>query len=374
MSAKKDSKSKLNSSKKPDWAPERDNPAFAVKIVDGVNKLDTTNKKVFKKREYSIEELVTGILANNRTLLSKAITFVESNSLLHREKADVILDKIMPYTGKSIRLGISGIPGAGKSTLIEAVGLYLIKKGYKVAVLTVDPSSSISKGSILGDKTRMEELSKENNAFIRPSPSGGSLGGVTKKTRETMLICEAAGFDYIIVETVGVGQSEITVRSMVDFFALVLIPGGGDELQGIKKGIVEICDAVLINKADGNLKQKALMSAGQYRNSLHFLQPYTTGWEVPVLTVSALENDGIEEFLEMVANFYDKFQKSGFIEKSRKKQNIEWLDNLILELLLDIFHQNERIKLQMQSLRTGIESGKMLPNKALKIIKEILTS
>ena len=267
-----------NKTYKPDWAPKNAGEEFTVTVVKGVemtNNISSSNKTKYPATQPSVDQLVSGVLKDDRNLLARCITLIESNSIKHHKKSTEVLDKLLPHSGASIRIGISGVPGAGKSTMIEALGLYLIKEGHKVAVLTVDPSSSVSKGSILGDKTRMEYLSREKNCFIRPSPSAGNLGGVTRKTRETITACEAAGFDIILIETVGVGQSEITVRSMVDFFLLVMIAGAGDELQGIKKGIIEISDALVFNKADGTNKQKAEIARAEFANAVHYLQPYT---------------------------------------------------------------------------------------------------
>lgn len=310
-----------------------------------------------KRRGLTADDYVEGVLQQNRAMVARAITLVESNAAKHFELAQEVLKRLMPYTGKSLRIGITGVPGAGKSTLIEAFGTMLCEQGHNLAVLAVDPSSTVSRGSILGDKTRMEKLSKHPHAYIRPSPSGGTLGGVARKSRETMLICEAAGYDVIFVETVGVGQSETTVRSMVDFFLVLMLTGGGDELQGMKKGVMEIADAIFINKADGDNKQPALNAQAEYNRLLHYLQPATPGWETKAYTVSALTGDGIPDMWEIIQAYERKMKESGFFEERRVSQLSEWMDRLIEDELKRSFYQNETIQQILPEMKEKVREG-----------------
>lgn len=344
---------------KPDWVPAKGGSEFAVNIKKGVSPKINSEIKNISKYEPTIDEYVEGVLNNQRTLLAKTITLIESNSEKHFKKANKIIQKLLPKAGNSIRVGITGVPGAGKSTFIEALGLYLINKGHKVAVLTVDPSSSISKGSILGDKTRMENLSREPNCFIRPSPTGTTLGGVTSKSRETITICEAAGYDVILIETVGVGQNEITVRSMVDFFLLLMIPGAGDELQGIKRGVVEIADALLINKADGDNKTAAEIAKTEYSTALHYLQPKIDGWNTLVEVCSAINNQGIKEFWSLVLDFVALTKNRGYFEKNRTEQSKKWFYSLIDEKLKNIFFNDSQIAEILPNFEQDILNNKL---------------
>lgn len=357
---------------KPEWAPEDNRESFAVRILKAEERAEQKfSTQNFSKKEYTVDDYVNGIINDNRTLLAKVITLIESNSRKHFDISQQILNKILPYAGKSIRIGISGAPGAGKSTFIESFGLYLIKQGLKVAVLTIDPSSSITKGSILGDKTRMEKLSREKNCFIRPSPSGGALGGVTRKTRETILVCEAAGYDVVIVETVGVGQNEITARSMVDFYLLILIPGAGDELQGIKKGIVEIVDAILINKADSGNELKAAAAKAEYESALRYQQPITKGWKPKVLTGSALYGKGIEDVWNIVKDFVKITKENNFFEERRTAQNIEWMFSLCEDILKNMFYSNDAVKKNVEILKSQILNKTMTPSFAANLLLKI---
>lgn len=302
------------------------------------------SKKRIQRKEYTPAEFVEGILKGNITILSQAVTLVESSKYEHQQMAQEIIEKCLPHAGKSVRIGITGVPGAGKSTSIDAFGMHLIGQGRKLAVLAIDPSSERSKGSILGDKTRMEALSREKNAFIRPSPSAGSLGGVARKTRETIVLCEAAGFDTVFVETVGVGQSETAVHSMVDFFLLIQLAGTGDELQGIKRGIMEMADGIIINKADGDNLEKAKLAAAQFRNALHLFPAPESGWSPKVLTYSGYYNLGIKEIWDMVGEYMEFTQKNGYFNYKRNEQAKYWMYESINDTLRETFYHNPAVE------------------------------
>jgi LAO/AO transport system kinase len=345
---------------KPEWTPPDAGSAFATRIVQGVeapDAADTPKRTSTRRRELPVESYVDGVLAGNRTITARAITLIESSAPDHFDKAQEVLRHLLPHTGQSMRIGITGVPGAGKSTLIEAFGTHVIEHGQKVAVLAVDPTSSITGGSILGDKTRMENLSKHPNAYIRPSPTGGVLGGVARKTREALLICEAAGFDVILIETVGTGQSEIAVRSMVDFFLLVLITGAGDELQGIKKGVIEIADAVLINKADGENKIRAQAARAEYNRALHYLAPATEGWQTRAYAGSALTREGIPEVWDMMTQFHRQTSESGAWTERRRRQTRDWLYALVEEYLQRTFYQHPRIRGALPHIEQAVLDG-----------------
>jgi len=312
----------------------------------------------------NFHDYIHGVLEHDRRILAKTITLIESSLPVHQDLARKIVDLLLPHTGKAVRLGITGVPGAGKSTFIESLGIMLVQKGYSVAVLAVDPSSTRSGGSILADKTRMEKLSIEEMAFIRPSPSGGTLGGVARKTRETMLVCEAAGFNVVIVETVGAGQSEVAVASMVDFFLVLMIPGAGDELQGMKKGIMELADAVAVNKADGDNVKKANLARRQYETALHFLTPSSPNWSPPVLTCSATEMIGIDKIWETVLDYKKKITASGELEAKRKKQAIDWMWFLVKEGLTAWFNENPYVKKMIPNVEREVEQGTIAPTAA----------
>lgn len=289
---------------------------------------------------FSVDELFDGIRSGNKRLISKSITLVESKKTEHRSIADELLKKLMPFTGKSVRIGITGIPGAGKSTFIENFGRYAIQRNHKVAVLAIDPSSTLNKGSILGDKTRMEELAKEENAFIRPSPSSGFLGGIANATFETMLICEAAGYDYILIETVGVGQSEVLVSDITDVFLFLKIIGGGDELQGIKRGIMEMVDIIFINKVNQDNLQKAKQTKLELKRALHFLPPKEKNWTIPVMMGSALENQGLDEVYDAVKEFINLKLSNGRLEEIRKQQAEKRFEYWVQSYILKLMEQN----------------------------------
>jgi LAO/AO transport system kinase len=313
-----------------------------------------------------------GVLNGDRRLIAKTITVIESSLAAHQRLAHTIVDLLLPYSGKAIRLGITGVPGVGKSTFIESLGTMLVEKGHRVAVLAVDPSSKRSGGSVLADKTRMEKLAVEERAFIRPSPSGGTLGGVARKTRETMIACEAAGFDVIIVETVGVGQSETTVASMVDFFLVLMIAGAGDELQGIKKGILELADAVAVNKADGDNIEKAEFARKQYETALHFLAPSSPNWTPPVLTCSALEMTGINVIWETVLKHHKTFTQTGELKANREKQAVDWMWSLVKEGLKDRFYQHPEVKKNLPETTKEVENGTIASTVAASRLLDLL--
>jgi LAO/AO transport system kinase len=308
-----------------------------------------------------IDLLGEELLAGNRRSLSRAITLVESTREDHRELASQLLQRLTPHAGNSIRIGISGVPGAGKSTFIEAMGLHVLDQGHRLAVLAVDPSSALSGGSILGDKTRMEELSRQREAFIRPSPAGKTLGGVTRRTRETLLLCEAAGFDVVFVETVGVGQSETAVADMTDMFLLLLLPGGGDDLQGIKRGIMELADLILVNKADGDLVATANHSASDYLSALKLLHPRTRNWAVPVKTCSALEGRGIDEAWRVIMDYRQTLEDSGELLQRRALQSKAWMWAETAENLLYALREDTFLSQRIPQLETEVMAGRLPP-------------
>jgi LAO/AO transport system kinase len=325
--------------------PENDDAHIGLKVNKGVL-APTVNpyyKHIPRHNKYSLPEYVDGILNGNITLLSQAVTLIESLRPEHGLLAQSIIEQCLPHAGRSIRVGFTGIPGAGKSTSIDTFGMHIIKQGRKVAVLAVDPSSERTKGSILGDKTRMESLSRERNAFIRPSPTAGSLGGVARKTRETIILCEAAGFDTIFVETTGVGQSETAVHSMVDFFLFIQLTGAGDELQGIKRGIMEMSDGIVINKADGDNMEKARIAAANMRSALHLFPPAESGWTPKVLTCSGYYAKGIQEVWDMIDEYVNFTKNNGHFERKRNEQAKYWMYESLNNRLKDVFFHHPQV-------------------------------
>ena len=308
--------------------------------------------------------LIMGIRSGDRRSLARAITFAESTRAEHRSVAEEVLDAVLPATGHAVRLGISGPPGVGKSTFIEAFGSHIIDRGHRLAVLAVDPSSRRTGGSILGDKTRMGELVNRPEAFIRPSPGGSQLGGVARRTREAMLLCEAAGFDVVIVETIGVGQSEVAVADMVDLFALLVSPGGGDELQGIKRGIMELADLVIVNKADGDLAAAAARTRGDYASAVHLLRPKWSGWATEVLACSALNQIGIAEIWDAVTRFNESVNRNGELADARSTQATAWLWSEIGDTLLERFRSNARVDAALPQIERDVAEGRLTPTKA----------
>jgi len=323
-----------------------------------------------RRRQPSVKEFLEGIRSGNRTLLSQAITLTESSLPHHSELAQEIIEKCLPWSGQSLRVGITGVPGVGKSTFIESLGMLLIRNNRKLAVLAIDPSSERSKGSILGDKTRMEELSSETGAFIRPSPSAGSLGGVARKTRETIILCEAAGYNTIFIETVGVGQSETAVHSMVDFFLLLMLAGAGDELQGIKRGIMEMADAITITKSDGENIPRAERARNEYNNAIHLFPPTESGWIPRVLTCSARTNTGIQAIWDSILEYEIFARKNGHFEKKRLDQSRYWMYETINQNLKDSFYHDRRIQKMLQKQEDRVMMGETTPFTPAKVLME----
>jgi LAO/AO transport system kinase len=337
-----------------------------------INPKHTQKHPVSPRRRLPLERYVEGVLGRDRMVLARAITVVESHLLADGELAAQLLDRVLPHSGKSRRVGITGVPGVGKSTFIDALGMHLIRDcGENVAVLSVDPSSPISGGSILGDKTRMERLAAEDRAFIRPSPSRGHLGGVARRTRETILLCEAAGYQNILVETVGVGQSETAVRSMTDFFLLLMLAGAGDELQGMKRGIIEMLDGMIINKADGDNKAKADRARMEYANALHLFPAAADGWTPLVMTCSSRTGDGIAEVWQMVLHHRRLLEENGFLEERRSHQALEWMNELVMLGLEELLQADRAVALRMPQLQEKVRHRDMTPFAASREILQI---
>jgi LAO/AO transport system kinase len=318
----------------------------------------------------SVEALKQGVISGDRAALARAITLAESRRADDQEQAQELIAELLPRTGGARRVGLTGVPGAGKSTVIEALGLWLIERGHRVAVLVIDPSSSRTGGSILGDKTRMQQLSMNENAYIRPSPSGGVLGGVARKTREAMLLCEAAGFDVVIVESVGVGQSEAELAELVDCLCLLLVPGAGDELQGIKRGIMELADLIVVNKADGDRIPLAKRARGDYRHALRMLPPSTPGWETPVQIASATEGTGLPEVWETIEKHRELLEETGLLEERRLRQQQRWLSSMIEEAVLNAFHSRAGVEHEIAEAERLVAEEKMtVPQATRKVIE-----
>ncbi len=350
-----------------------DSDKKSLHINKGTEQNDSVNpnfraKKISLK---SVQDYVQGIRSGNRAMLSQAITLIESSKSEYREVGQEILEAVLPLTGNSIRVGITGVPGVGKSTIIEAIGKLLIDRNYKIAVLTIDPSSTKSKGSILGDKTRMPFLSTHDHAFIRPSPTSGTLGGVAQKTRETLLLCEAAGYDTIFIETVGVGQSETSVHSMVDMFLLLMLAGAGDELQGIKRGIMEMADLIAINKAESDNEPAAERAKREYENALSLFPKSESGYRTKVLTCSALNNVGIDEIWKEIEDFIDHSKSIGYFDSNRKNQSLYWLHESVQRELKSAFYNNEKINRKLETIEESVKKGTLSPTKASKLLLDI---
>ncbi|GAB6012633.1 methylmalonyl Co-A mutase-associated GTPase MeaB [Viscerimonas tarda] len=344
--------------------PENERQYLGLKVNKGISEKPTLNPYMkdfsrFKRKSYTVSEYVEGILKGNISILGQAVTLIESSRPEHQIIAQEVIEKCLPYAGNSVRVGITGVPGAGKSTSIDAFGMHVLKQGYKLAVLAIDPSSEVSKGSILGDKTRMERLSIAPNAFIRPSPSAGSLGGVARKTRETIVLCEAAGFDRIFIETVGVGQSETAVHSMVDFFLLIQLAGTGDELQGIKRGIMEMADGIIINKADGNNIEKAKLAQSHFKNALHLFPLSESGWSPRVLTYSGYYEKGIAEIWNMIDEYIAFVRKNRYFERRRNEQSKYWMYETINERLKTEFYSNTAVQEELGLCEQDVLNSQM---------------
>jgi LAO/AO transport system kinase len=307
----------------------------------------------------SVDDYVQGVLAHDRALLGRTITLIESKNPKHNALANEILVQLLPHAGRSYRIGITGVPGVGKSTFIEAFGCYLIDRGHRVAVLAVDPTSPLSGGSILGDKTRMVNLGQRDAAFIRPSPSGGTLGGVTKTTRQTMVACDAAGYDVILVETVGTGQSEVAVADMTDFFLVLMLPGAGDELQGIKKGVLEIADMIVVNKADGDNELRARQAVIHYRNALHITQPKTPTWQPPVTMCSALKEHGIAEIWTHLQDYREKLTATSEWQEKRQKQRVKWMWAMVQDKLMSDFRNAAAVRENLPAIENDLLAGRL---------------
>ncbi|MBN1132786.1 MAG: methylmalonyl Co-A mutase-associated GTPase MeaB [Bacteroidales bacterium] len=357
--------------------PQKNKKRSALSVSRGVARQEPVNREAlerFKKasrKHYSWTEILEGIRAGDTGMLSRGITLIESAHPGHREEADNLVSAALPLSGNAFRIGITGVPGAGKSTFIESLGMHITSQGKKLAVLAIDPSSERSKGSILGDKTRMENLANNPNAFIRPSPTGGTLGGVARKTRESIILCEAAGFDTVFVETVGVGQSETAVHRMVDFFLLIMLAGAGDELQGIKRGIMEMADAITINKADGTNIRKASRAQAEYAGALHLFPPHPSGWNPRVLTCSSLNGNGIGDIWDMIRDYRQLTESNGYLLLKRRDQSKYWFYETIKEGIFNRIFSNKSLQNRLKAFEEEIIQGRITPfQAAMKILSE----
>lgn len=352
----------------PEWAPAGAGPAFVSRVLPGVEdppREGAGARPLATSAALTPEEYAQGVLAGDRAILGRAITLVESSASAHEELAQEVLRQLLPHTGKAVRVGITGVPGVGKSTFIEALGGRLLGRGHRLAVLAIDPSSAITKGSILGDKTRMDSLGRDPRCFIRPSPAGDTLGGVARKTRETLLVCEAAGYDVVLVETVGVGQSEITVRGLVDFLVLLLLPGAGDELQGIKRGIMEIADVLVVNKADGDNRLRAEVAREEMERALHVLASGRPQGTPPVALCSSTTEEGVEEVWGLVEALRSQAAATGRLEEVRRQQNLGWLRSLVEERLRSRFYAHPAVKALLPRVEAKVEAGTLPPTAAM---------
>lgn len=352
------------------------NNESSLSVSKGVESNRSVNPKGVENRgkllkNLSVDEYLEGILDNDRTVLSRAITLVESSRPDHQEMAQEIVEQCLSHAGDSIRIGITGVPGVGKSTFIESLGNLIIKEGHKLAVLAIDPTSTKTRGSILGDKTRMETLANNPDAFIRPSPTSGSLGGVARKTRETIFLCEAAGYDTIFIETVGVGQSETAVHSMVDFFLLLMLAGAGDELQGIKRGIMEMADAIAINKIDSSDESSVQKAVREYKNALQLFPEPESGWNPEVVTCSALKGDGIGEIWELIGEYVSHTKKNDFFEQKRNRQAKNWMYETIQNRLMDSFYKHPEVRNRLEKIEQKVLRGDMSSFKAAQTLLDL---
>lgn len=325
-----------------------------------------------QRERLTLEDYVRGVRSGERAMLARAITLIESSRGEHQELAQRLLQEVLPETGKAYRVGITGVPGVGKSTMIDQLGTNLIEAGHRVAVLAVDPTSSRSGGSILGDKTRMPRLARNGSAYVRPSPTSGTLGGVTRKTRETMALCEAAGFDIVLVETVGVGQSETAVSEMVDFFLALMLPGAGDELQGIKKGVIEIADMIAVNKADGDNRERASRAASEYRAALHILTPDSANWTPPVIAISGQANQGLDTLWEKIGEHREKLTASGEFQKRRQGQAVKWMHDMLEDRLRAALKADPKVAARLRALEDDVREGRTTPALAVAEIADLM--